>query len=153
MPASYSDADLETLSFHDVRVLGYAAVPDAFEIRLDVDFLVEWLCPRSADERARFRVSPATLVFDNAAEFAATLTSPQGAFSIDELVRSDFELLPGAALGTYRYELRAHGGSLLRVRASGFRLVLRAEPIATDQQELSMEQRGGVCFDVPARAR
>jgi len=148
---TYTDADLGEISFHDVHVLGYAALPELFEIRFDIDYLAEWLCPAQKGAPISFRISPATLVFENAGHMEASIHAPQGDFSLDELARSGFEQLPGATLGTWQYELRGHDGCLVRLRASGFTLHLRAEPVIADQQQLSLDRRGGISFHVPER--
>lgn len=149
MRSTYSDADLGDISYHDVRVYGYAALPEVYEVRFDVDYLVEWLCPAQKNGPIVFRISPATLVFENAGCMDAALRAPQGSFSLNDLVRSDFVQLPGAAVGTWEYDLRGHDGSYVRLRASGFRLHLRADPIPSDQQQLSLKERGGISFRVP----
>jgi hypothetical protein len=150
MQRTYTDADLGELSFHDVHVYGYAALPDLFEIRFDIDYLVEWLCPAQEGFALSFRTSPATLVFENAGTVEANLKTPQGDFSLNELVRSGFEQLPGARLGTWQYDLRGHDECSVRLRASGFRLHIRAEPVISYQQQLPMDQRSGISFAIPA---
>lgn len=153
MGRTYTDADLDDLSFHDVHVYGYAALREAFEIRFDIDYLAEWRDPSEKDAPFSFRISPATLVFENAGDLEATLVAPQGDFSLDCLVRSDFVQMPGAQLGTWQFELEGHGDCSVRLRASGFRLHLRAEPVVAQLQQLSLRDRGGISFDVPADCR
>ena len=124
-------------------------MPERFEIRFDLDYLVEWICPTERPGPLSFRVSPATLLFENAGYPELTLKSPQGVFSIDEFVRSDYQRIPGAALGTWLYQLRGHDNCSVQLRASGFRLYLRSEPTLIHGQELSFSQRGGLSFAVP----
>ena len=80
----YTDADLDKISFHDVRVVGFAALPDIYQVRFDVDFLVEWLCPPQKPGVLSYRISPATLVFENAAHPEITLKTQQGSYYINE---------------------------------------------------------------------
>src|SRR5262249_49421582 len=142
---TYTDADLKDLSFHDVPVYGYVALAEAFEIRFDIDYFVNWL-PAQGGSPILFRISPATLVFENAGDLEATLRTPQGEFSLDELRRSEFEQLPGASMGTWQFDLHGHNECWFRLRASGFCLHLRAEPVICDRPQLSMAQRGGISF-------
>jgi hypothetical protein len=149
MTRTLTDADVDQLSFHDVRVYGYAAIPELYEIRFDLDYLVEWLCPAQQPGPMSFLVSPATLVFEDAGDLEAELNSPQGMFSLDTLERTDFHQIPDATVGTWQYELRGHDRCMVRLRASGFRLHLRAEPYVSTEQRLSIERRGGISFQVP----
>lgn len=146
---TFTDADLDDLSFHDVRVLGYAALRERHELRFDVDYLVEWLCPEDGSGTCTFRISPATLVFLDVTAMEISLRSPEGEFALDALVRSDLVRPEGASPGPWQFELRPHEGGYVRVRAMGFQLHLRAEPLVADQQELSLAARGGVSFEVP----
>jgi hypothetical protein len=69
-------------------------------------------------------------------------------FSVDDLVRSGFEQIRGAIVGTWLFELRGHDECWVRLRASGFRLHLRAEPVVSERQQLSASERGAISFDV-----
>jgi hypothetical protein len=63
---TYTDADLDSLSWHDNHIHGLRLSEGehgAGELELDVDHIVEWLCPEN--EPWCFRVAPATLTFHN----------------------------------------------------------------------------------------
>ena len=91
-------------------------------------------------------------MFENAGYLEVTIKTPQGVFWIDEFVRSEYEKIPGPALATWLYQLRGHDNCTVQLRASGFRLFLRAEPSLVPGQELSLSQRGGISFAVPSDA-
>jgi hypothetical protein len=62
---SWTEADFETLCFHDVHVHGIAIVESeqgTGQLTLDIDYILEWLCD-SKKSNCKFRIAPAVLVF------------------------------------------------------------------------------------------
>ncbi|NMO17537.1 hypothetical protein HPC49_09975 [Pyxidicoccus fallax] len=143
MKTEWTEADFHELSWHDVHVYAVGAVPERFEVRLDLDFIVEWLAPGPGASALDFRVAPATLVFENAGELQVHLSSPTGVLTLQELRREDEQRLPGASMSTWRWTLVANEGSVA-LRASGFRQFLRQAPQwVRGRQHLLEEERGG----------
>ncbi len=142
---AWTEADFETMSWHDVRVHAFCSLPEQYELRFDLDYIVEWTCDLHG--RGSFLVAPATLSFLNTTDVAMTLRSSVGIFTLKQLVRGVGE--PRGTRGpgiVYReWVLEAHEGEF-RFWASGFRQVLRATPVRTARQDLTFAERGLPAF-------
>ncbi len=137
----WSDIDFHQMDWHDVHIHGMAAVSDRFELRFDIDYILEWLCPSSKGGPIRFRIAPATLVFKDAGAVKATLDAEQGLASIDEIIRVKRDRRSGASIDTWDWNIRCHEGEI-SFEASGFQMVLRASPVFIDLPYLNSEARG-----------
>ncbi|HJU63751.1 MAG TPA: hypothetical protein VJ864_17060 [Candidatus Binatia bacterium] len=153
---TYTEADFDRLSWHDCHIWAVelrAGDPDdgdwTSDLALDIDFIVEWQCNVGGGEQ--FRVAPATLVFHG-------VTDPK--IDID-WGPSNFQVaLHPMSIGTvereeiqnkkvyldrpyYRWRIRLNwpsGGEIV-FGAVGFTQTLRAEPVSTDKQCLSLSER------------
>lgn len=61
----WTDAEFDQISFHDNRVYAHAVLLEEYAFLLDIDYIVEWLHPSVGNNAYSFRVSPATLRFEN----------------------------------------------------------------------------------------
>lgn len=153
---TYTEADFGRVSWHDCHIWAVefrAGNPDdgdwTSDLVLDIDFIVEWICGVSGGEQ--FRVAPATLVFHG-------VTDPK--INID-WGRSDFRVaLHPVSIGNvereqiqnqtvhldrpyYKWRIRLNwpDGGEIAFGAVGFTQTLRAEPILTGNQCLSLSER------------
>ena len=153
---TFTEADFERLSWHDSHIWAVAlraGNPDdgdwTSDLVLDIDFIVEWVC--GVGGGGRFRVAPATLVFHG-------VTDPK--IDID-WGRSGFQVaLHPVSIGSverepiqdqnvhldrpyYRWRIRLNwpDGGEIAFGAVGFTQSLRAEPVLTDNQCLSLRER------------
>ena len=148
--AVWSDADFDTMGWHDATVYALAVVPDAeFLSRLvfDLDYIVEWVHPRFGRRSFQFWIAPATLVFGEAWELeghleASSLSDGGQCLELLDLRREAVEDRHGG----YRWHLDGAGFDL-SFRAPGYRQTFRRAPLLTDEQRLTLEQRGGVALD------
>jgi len=145
----WTDEDYENLSLHDCAVLAFAADSERFMVLLDIDYISEWLDPIPPSKYYRFKIAPATLVFENATVERLEVESPQGRWTIAQLSREDAKRLDGpggTVLTEWRYVVAGHDGELV-VRATAFRLSLRRSPVLTESHQwLTWNQRGGCHF-------
>ena len=137
----WSEADFDRMDWHDVHIHAMAAVSDRFELRLDIDYIFEWLCFPSKSGPTTFRIAPATLIFRNTGRFKARFDSQQGLATINEITRTTRERLPGGSVDTWDWKIKCHDGEI-SFEASGFRMVLRAPPLLVEVQYLNSQQRG-----------
>jgi hypothetical protein len=124
--------------WHDVHIHGIAAVPDRFELYLDIDYLLDWKCPRCGPGPARFRVAPATVRFEDVSSVELALESPQGTVAIRELERIT---ISNRDVQVWRWMFHCHQGSL-SFESTGFKVLIRKQPITTELQHLTAQQRG-----------
>jgi hypothetical protein len=153
---THTEADFDRLSWHDCHIWGVAlraGDPDAgdwtSELALDLDFIVEWIC--GVGGGGQFRVAPATLVFQGVTDpkididwgrsgFQASLHPASIATIERELIRDQKVYLDRPY---YRWRIRLNwpDSSEITFGAAGFTQTLRAEPILTERQCLSLEER------------
>src|SRR3954462_7519403 len=114
------------MNWHDTHIYGFATSPERFELRFDVDYILEWLSPAPGQSAIRFRIAPATWTFHDVANVQIALSSQQGRFSIAELRRTKLAVLPGGG-DVWEWLFTCHEGEI-RFEATGFHLTLRQAP-------------------------
>ena len=147
----WTDADFETMGWHDATVHAMALPTDAFELVLDIDYILKWVGPVEGQTHFRFWVSPATLVFWNLHTFSVDLES-EHELTIQGIERSD-PVKPRNAAHISRdtewlWTIECHQGEI-KFRSCGFYQYLRAAPTCGKSQARSVKERGGYSFDRP----
>jgi hypothetical protein len=149
--ASETEADFDRLSWHDCRIwkleLAAGEGPGA-DLSFGLDLIVDWLC--GFNKQARFQVAPAALTFHWVSDLRISVDCGDSKhrllvhpWSIEEITRVPLEMLAGASAPDYTWRIRLNwpAGGELSFGASGFTQTLLAEPIISETQQLSSEQR------------
>ena len=153
---THTEADFETLSWHDCHIWGLAFhVGDPGEadwtsdLVLDIDFIVEWIC--GAQDRAQFRVAPATLAFHGVTDPRIGIDWGNSGFrvalhgiAIDRIERervADQKVFLDRPYYAWRIRLNWPEAGEITFGAVGFTQTLLAEPVVTDRQHLSLGER------------
>ena len=145
----WTEADFEAMGWHDCAVHALAFRPERFELRLDLDYLLEWIAPPEPGGDYAFRVAPAPLAFHNVADVALDLAPWTAALpTLNAITRADPHPTPDGRLMTWSWELDGHEGAI-RLRATGYTQALRSAPRVTPAQRLTWEERGGPSFALP----
>ncbi|OBA73896.1 hypothetical protein A5641_00010 [Mycobacterium sp. 1554424.7] len=144
--AVWTATDFEQMSWHDCAVHAVAvepAPPNPGRLLVDLDYIVEWVCPEPPANAFSFAICPATLVFDEAWDLVGDINLRGFSFelSLETLGRSDPD-----EHGACEWTLAGHEFTLA-LRAPGFSQYLRRAPIRSPQQRLSVSERGGLSFD------
>ena len=140
----WTEADFEHMSWHDCRLHGIVIVddfsPHLHELRLDIDYILQWVGFDTPTEQSGHWISPATLVFEPQ-KFHVDVPGPGGDWIIG-MERTGSE-------STTRWTIALNTGGEIVVLAPGFRQYLRRLPIfvATPNQYLETTQRGGISFE------
>jgi hypothetical protein len=143
----------ELHSWHDCHVWRFAVVsgdPAAddwrSELILDLDFIAEWLC--GVDQRAQFRVVPATLTFHQVSNLVMNLhweTRNDVVVMLHDIVIYNIDRTPVESTIKPYYDWTIHlswpQNGEIRFRASGYTQELHGEPVLTSEQQLTMSQR------------
>ena len=170
--AVWTDADYETMGWHDVAIHGIAFEDDgASRLLLDLDYIVEWLCPVPPSKSLAFLVTPATLIFENVWGLEGAMRAASAYQRVLLLIDSLKVSTPSAeqmkastsTAGGHDFasgfpntgDLRAweiSGQNFeLTFLADGYHQHFRAHPInVTRGQRLTSAQRGGISFAEPA---
>ena len=144
----WTDADFESMGWHDVRIHAMAFHGNTYEIAFDVDYIFEWIPPDSGKTYSEFWVSPATLVFENVNKLRIDLEpslgveldgierkSPRKPKNLDYIER-DVE---------WAWKLQTHSGEI-SFRSVGYKQYIRRQPVLTRRQFLETDARGGFSF-------
>jgi hypothetical protein len=139
---SWNDSQFDEMSWHDNHVHGLRIREGEHgcgELDLDLDYILEWLCP--TESSFAWRVAPATLtfreVFDLRIEIDyAAASAGITPFSISGIARAASK---DGISSRWTIELNWPKGALT-FTASGFRQTLRAEPNVSATQGLGPER-------------
>jgi hypothetical protein len=139
----WTEADFHEMSWHDCRLHAVAIFddfnPHLHDLRLDIDYIFEWVDFDKPSEQLGYWVSPATLVFDPQ-RFHLDVPGPCGDW-IERIERT----VKGSA--TY-WRLSLNTGGDITVIAAGFRQYIRRPPVFIRDQSLETHQRGGISFEL-----
>jgi hypothetical protein len=146
--STWSDADFDTMGWHEVTAHGLCVRPGASDdalprLLLDIDYVVRWVAPVAPETHFSFWISPATLVFEDVWDLEGDLDFTGMALSldIDHLRRST----PDDSRGGPRWHLEGHHFTLT-FRATGFHQYLRQAPRHSPRLVLPHDERGGLSF-------
>ena len=154
---TYTEADFGRLSWHDCHIWAVelrAGDPDegdwTSELALDIDFIVEWMC--GVGGGGQFRVAPATLVFHGVTDPKIDIdwgrskfqvsVHPVSIAAIEREPIQDQKVYLDRAYYRWRIRMNWPDSSEIAFGAVGFRQILRAAPVVTDKQHLSLKERG-----------
>jgi len=152
----WTEADFDRLTWHDCHIWGIelragnGAENDwTSDLALDIDYIVEWLSV--ADGGMQFRVAPATLLFHGVTDLSINITwQPTGhqvslhPVSIAKIERQPIE---GQRVFLdrpyYRFRIASNwpDGGEITFGAVGFTQTLRAEPVVSSEQLLTLAAR------------
>lgn len=153
---TYTEADFDRLSWHDCHIWGFelrVGDPDegdwTSDLVLDLDFIVEWIC--GVDGGGQFRVAPATLVFHGVTDPRIDIDwgrsrhqaalHPASIANVEREPIQDQKVYLDRPYYRWRVRLNWPESGEIAFGAVGFTQTLRAEPILTDRQCLSLKQR------------
>ena len=142
------DASFNSTAWHDNHVHGlsvHEGEDRGGQLVLDLDHIVEWVKPKYGS--FSFRIAPAFLTFHDVSDLEIFISyAASGAaivpFSIGEIHR---DLLSPGERPYYQWEIDlSWPKGKISFKASGFTQVLRTEPIESEGQKLSQEERQGL---------
>lgn len=140
--------DFDKMGWHDCVIHGIAF--DGYKILFDIDYIFAWVEPKPPAPNYTFWVAPCTLVFDNTYDFKAS-NEMGGCPIILDVLRSDKSKPRNAEFigkdTEWTWTLDCVAGDI-SFKSVGFTQYTRQKPIEIMEQSISLEKRGGVCFDV-----
>jgi hypothetical protein len=147
--ATWTDADFDSMSWHDVALHAIAfepSMPYPGRLLLDIDYIVGGEQPAPPETTFTFWMCPATLVFEHASDFAVNLDLVGRSF--EPAFNAFFRSEPDAN-GDRTWTLAGHEFTM-QVRGPGFTQYLRHLPMLAAAQRLGVAERGGISFDEAA---
>lgn len=143
----WTEKDFEQMAWHDCRIHAIAFSMKEYEMAFDIDYILSWVKPHENSKSFRFAVSPATLIFTNVYELSCDIPSMD--ILIDSIERANPVKPKNAAYIDdqleYDWIITTSNGNI-SFKAVGYVQYLRQEPIETNNQSLSLLERGGISF-------
>ena len=148
----WTESDFVEMSWHDNRIHGIGFVddfnPHEHELRLDLDYIHQWVvCEQETDEQG-FWVSPSTLVFPSPSELSINGIEFGGTFilGIARTAERDTETTLGRQ---WKWEISFNTGGTISLWSYGFSQFTRRAPlfVPVPHQSLESSRRGPICFD------
>ena len=141
MTGSWTEADFDSLGWHDVHVHGFQILEGEHgtgQLWLDIDYILDWICPATNDEAYRFRIAPALLRFRDVDSLRfeldyATPTAALGPFSLAGVEREAISYGGGFSSFRWKMEINWPSGSISFV-SPGFIQELTGPIVETDSQ-------------------
>lgn len=142
----WTDADFETMSWHDVHIHSIAF--ESYSLAFDIDYMLSWIAPGAGEIYYKHWLSPATLLFERVSDVHIDL-KPPGAPIVMDVTRSEPVTISGKPT-TWLWHFDCIEGTI-DLRATGFRQFIRRQPILASKQFFSESERGGISFshDIP----
>jgi len=157
LKATYAEPDFDKLSWHDCRIWGlefHSGDSDeddwTSDLILDIDFITEWVCGIEPGS-TKFRVAPATLAFHGVTDLKINIESDHIGYqvalsevSIDRISREQIQnqkVFFDRPYYKWTVRLNSPKQGEIVFGAVGFTQTLRAEPLLTDKQCLSLQRR------------
>lgn len=149
----WTHADYEQMGWHDASIYGmtFQKTEDAWtgDFLLDIDYIFKWVHPNPPDKHFTFWIAPCTLVFKGCYDLRINLDTNSYAvdlLEIDDLLLNNTTELKNNFL-EYDWTIDLQLGEI-NLKSSGFEQIVRKQPMYIDGQVLSLEQRGGISFDI-----
>ncbi len=147
----WTQDDFDDMGWHDANIYGMiierGKEPWQGNLIFDIDYIFEWIHPVPPQEYFSFWVAPCTLIFKDVYELRMNID--QQGNSLDLFDFHNIALLKEEKLDNnivlYEWLLELHIGEI-QFKSLGFDQIVRKAPVYTNEQVLSLEERGGISF-------
>ncbi len=147
----WTQDDYEQMGWHDCSIYGLTFLPvdekGTTHLLFDIDYIFKWVNPTKQGQPYSFWVSPCTLLFKDT--FALTINVDRRGGTTDMLEIADLYLVDKVQQEknnwTYDWNIDLQEG-YIKFKSSGFDQIVRQQPIFSDGQFLTLEERNGISF-------
>jgi hypothetical protein len=140
-----TEADFDSMGWHDSRIHALAFQPENFELVFDIDYIFEWIHPKPDETYFKFWIAAATLVFENVYDIEFDIDSYNCKLEIDNIKREDGRRPHNAQhIGKeteWLWIVECQEGEI-RFRSAGFKQFIRAMPQLRHSQVIDVKERG-----------
>jgi hypothetical protein len=147
----WTEKDFDVMGWHDNAIHSFAfrrkddqATGD---ILFDIDYIFKWVTQKEKDQ-IFFWVAPCTLIFHSTYDLDINIKTYDFGVDVQEINSLKLTNKTPDKVGGYIFSwtidlLVGH----IKFKSSGFTQTVRAKPVCTSDQWLSLDKRGGVSFD------
>ena len=140
------------MSLHDCYIHGIGFNFEKYQIFFDIDYILKWHDPEANSSYFSFDISPATMVFNNINELYIDI-APMEEVQIDNLSRSRGRTPRNSSYidkeTEWNWLIECDEGNI-SFYSVGFKLYLRKKPQKLKRQYFTLEERGGINFEIPS---
>ena len=143
----WTEDDFDKVGWHDVHVHGLRIVEGEHgsgHLCFEIDYILDWICPKDDDKSYRFKIAPALLNFRNVTSLRlsvdyATPTAALGPFSIDGIERQPIAY--SSDYNSFRWTIPVNWpDGRVEFESPGFTLKLTGPAVETDAQYLKRDE-------------
>lgn len=149
----WTDNNFNDITWHDNTIHGLYLKEDMDgfinELYFDIDHILEWIKPIEPDGFFNFLISPSTLVFKDVHNLKIDIDSGSTttlSLQIENLYNLG-KINKSSTYFTSKWHIELQNGDIF-FEAKGFQQNTRRRPIFTNKQRLSLNERGGISFDI-----
>jgi hypothetical protein len=149
----WTQHDFEQMGWHDSNIYGLSFFPvdenGNSDLLFDIDYIFKWVNPIPPKQIFSFWVAPCTLVFKDTFDLIIDVNRQGG--TADMLEIADLTLIdkieqePNKWI--YNWNIELHEGNI-NFKSSGFKQIVRQNPVFTDSQCLTLDERNGISFSI-----
>ena len=133
---TWSDSDFDQMSWHDCRLYGLKLLNEAFEMSLDIDYILEWI---PVNNMFRFSVSPCLIMFANVSDVRINLLYRKELLCfVSEIERSNKRLSPNRKVEVWDYRIVCDVGNI-SFTSTGFQQKAISTPKLMETQDLNRD--------------
>ena len=145
--STWSGADFDLMGWHDNRIYSLAFLPEEYQLRLDIDYIFEWVESNDGNRFESFWVAPSTLCFENVSNIKFDIDMGQYYdLDISEIRRELLGKTPNGKYDSWRYTIETGVGSI-SLEATNYKMYVRAHPINSESQDIPT-RRGGISIEI-----
>ncbi|MGB5990051.1 MAG: hypothetical protein WBG43_09950 [Marinifilaceae bacterium] len=144
----FTNIDYNNIKLHDCKIHAIAFDDIAYRLYFDIDYISRWIAPVDDNDVYAFEITPTTLVFNNVWDIIFDIESNLP-LEISSILRSNpqiprnKEIIPDYI--EYDWTIELYDGTIT-FKSIDFKLINRSLPKITNNQFLSIEERGGISF-------
>jgi hypothetical protein len=142
----WTEADFSRMGWHDAMLWGCWLCLIPCEYLFDLDYIFQWVHPVEGETGFSFWVAPVTMVFHSAHDIDIDISSLPGAITILDLRMDDSRETWNKQATEHHFIFDCFEGCIA-LWATGFHMFVRRYPVLLQGQQLSLQERNGICFD------
>lgn len=147
----WTQDDFEQMGWHDCRIYGLTISPTdklwSTDLIFDIDYVFKWVKPILPESTFSFWIAPCTLIFKETFSLKVDIDMDEmvtDLLEIDDLKLIDkVEKKKGVCIYKWKIELQR---GVISFESLGFNQIVRHKPMFSNQQVLTLEERGEINF-------
>ncbi|MBS1771750.1 MAG: hypothetical protein JST82_02735 [Bacteroidetes bacterium] len=147
--AVWTEQDFDQMSWHDVQIFAMSFLQQddgLIHLAFDIDYIFKWVHPHKPGGYFSFWLAPCTLIFENVYNLELNIDTKNysAEIEIDRIEMNGLNVFGERMFSNWQINL--HNGSI-DFESTGYKQIVRREPILNKGQYFDLSERGGISFD------